>query len=150
MANSCRSVRWAFPTWTAREIHAALNEKALSGTTVAVLRRVGRLLGERGGTVTDDDPFMQVEREQSRRAGVQVGVERGTQIGVAKGIDIGIAKGRLELVAEALAARDIATSERLDAFADVVGWMPVRDLMRLALACRDEAEFLRRIESPTA
>ena len=136
----------AFPTWTAREIHAALNEKALSASTVAALRRVGRLLGERGGTVTDDDPLMQVEREQSRRAGVQEGVERGTEIGVAKGIEIGVAKVRLELVAEALAARDIATSEKLDAFADVVGRMPVRDLMRLALVCRDEADFLRRIE----
>ena len=128
----------AFPTWTAREIHAALNEKILSASTVAVLRRVGRHLGERGGTVTDDDPFMRVEREQSRREGVGEGVE--------KGIEIGVERGRLEMLSATLAARNIVTSEMLDARANVVARIPVRDLMRAALACRDEADFLRRIE----
>ena len=132
----------AFPTWTAREIHAALNEPALTGSTVVVLRRVGRLLGERGGTVTDDDPFMRVELEQSRREGVERGVEKG----VEKGIEVGVERGRLEMLSETLAARDIVTSEMLDARANVVARIPVRDLMRAALACRDEADFLRRIE----
>ena len=112
----------AFPTWTAREIHAALNEKALSASTVGVLRRVGRLLGERGGTATDDDPFMRVEREQSRR------------------------EARLEMLRETLATRSITTSEELEVHADVVARTSVRDLTRAALACRDEADFLRRIE----
>ncbi|MDE0190036.1 MAG: hypothetical protein OXQ90_01660 [Gammaproteobacteria bacterium] len=116
----------AFPTWTAREIHAALNEKALSTSTVGVRRRVGRVLGERGGTRTDDDPFMRVEREQSRREGVE--------------------RGRLQILRETLAARDITTSEELEAHADVVARTSVRDLTRAALACRDEADFLRRIE----
>ena len=119
----------AFPTWTAREIHAALNETVLSESTVAVLRRVGRLLGERGGTVTDDDPFMRLEREQSRHEGVAAGV----------------GKGRLEMLSETLAERNIATSEKLDVYADVVARVPGRDLMRAALACSDEADFLRRI-----
>ena len=129
----------AFPTWTADEIHAALNEATLSESTVAVLRRVGRLLGERGGTVTDDDPFMRVEREQSRREGVRVGIE--------KGIEKGIERARLEMLTETLVARHIATSGKLDACANVVARIPERDLMRAALACRDEADFLRRIEA---
>ena len=124
----------AFPTWTVREIHAALNEPALSGSTVAALRRVGRLLGEQCGTVTDDDPFMRVEREQSRREGVEDGVR----------------KARLEMVSATLAARAIATSGMLDAYANVVARIPVRDLMRSALACRDEADFLRRIDHASA
>ena len=119
----------AFPTWTASEIHAALNEKALSASTVDVLRRVGRLLGERGGTATDDDLLMRIERERSRR----------------EGIEQGIAKGRLEMLTETLAARRIATTERLDAYADVLAGIPVRDLLSAARGCADEADFLRRI-----
>ena len=119
----------AFATWTAREIHDALNETALSESTVAALRRVGRLLGERGGTVTDDDPFMRLAREQSRH----------------EGLEAGVGKGRLETVIETLAERNIATSENLDGYADFVARIPVRIVMRAALACSDEADFLRRI-----
>ena len=119
----------AFPTWTADEIHAALNEDALSDSTVAVLRRVGRVLGEQGGTGTDDDPFMRVEREQSRREGVE--------------------RARLQMLAETLAARDIATSKRLGEHAGAIATVPGPALMRAALACRDEADFLRRIETAT-
>ncbi len=115
----------AFPTWTADEIHAALNEDALSDSTVAVLRRVGRALGEQGGTGTDDDPFMRIEREQSRREGVEM--------------------ARLQMLAEALAARDIAMSKRLVEHADAIARVPGPVLMRAALACRDETDFLRRI-----
>ena len=123
----------AFPTWTADEIHAALNEDALSASTVAVLRRVGRALGEQGGTSTDDDPFMRVEREQSRREGVERGIE----------------KARLQMLAEALAARDIAMSKRLVEHAAAIATAPGPVLMRAALDCRDEADFLRRIEVAT-
>ena len=107
----------AFPTWTADEIHAALNEEVLSASTVAVLRRVGRALGEQGGTSTDDDPFMRVEREHTR----------------------------YEMLAETLAARGIATSQRLEEHVGSIVTVPVAVLMRAALACRDEADFLRRI-----
>ena len=123
----------AFPTWTAEEIHAALNEDTLSDSTVAVLRRVGRVLGEQGGTGTDDDPFMRVEREQSRREGVERGIE----------------KARLGMLAETLAARGIGTSKRLEEHAGAIATVAVPVLMRAALACRDEADFLRRIETAT-
>ena len=131
----------AFPTWTADEIHAALNEPILSASTVAVLRRVGRALGEQGGTSTDDDPFMKVEREQSRREGIERGIERE--------IERGIEKSRLDLLDETLAARDIATSQHLEEHAGSIVRVPVPVLMRAALACRDEADFLRRIEAAT-
>ena len=107
----------AFPTWTADEIHTALNEPILSASTVAVLRRVGRALGEQGGTSTDDDPFMRVERQQSR----------------------------YEMLAETLASRGIATSQDLEEHADSIVTVPAPVLMRAALTCRDEADFLRRI-----
>ena len=113
----------AFPTWTATEIHAALNEDALTASTVDVLRRIGRRLGEAGGTSTDDDPLMRIERERMRR------------------------EGRLEMLAETLAARGIETSGRLVAAAGAMERVPVRDLMRAGLACRDEADFLRRLEA---
>ena len=127
----------AFPTWTADEIHSALNEPILSESTVAVLRRVGRALGEQGGTSTDDDPFMKVEREQSRREGIEEGIGRGVD------------KDRLEMLAEALAARDIAISQRLEKHGGAIVAVPVRTLMRAALACRDETDFLHRIEAAT-
>ena len=125
----------AFPTWTADEIHAALNEPTLSESTVVVLRRVGRALGEEGGTSPDDDPFMKVELEQSRRHGIEKGIARGVE------------KGRLEMLAEALAARGIATSKRLEEHPELIVALPVPALMRAALACRDETDFLRRIEA---
>ncbi|MDE0662161.1 MAG: hypothetical protein OXI79_21215 [Gammaproteobacteria bacterium] len=136
----------AFPTWTATEIHAAINERALSAPTVGVLRRVGRLLGERGGTVTDDDLFMRVEREQSRREGVEEGIETGIETGIERGV----AKGRFEMLTETLATRDIAISKKLAASATLVAATPVRDLIGAALVCRDEADFLRRIGSAPA
>ena len=127
----------AFPTWTADEIHAALNEDALSASTVAVLRRVGRALGEQGGTGPDDDPLMRIERERSRREGLREGVEKGVE------------GARLDMLAEALAARDIGTSKRLEEHAGAIVTLPVRTLMRAALACRDEADFLRLIGAAT-
>ncbi|MYJ74294.1 MAG: hypothetical protein F4089_03970 [Gammaproteobacteria bacterium] len=123
----------AFPTWTAEEIHAALNEDVLSASTVAVLRWVGRALGEQGGTGTDDDPFMRVEREQSRREGAEQGAETT----------------RLEMLTVALATRDIAMSKRLEEHAGLIVAVPISALMRAALACRDGADFLRRIEAAT-
>ena len=59
----------AFPGWTAVEIHEALNELMLTERTVAVLERVGTVLGEREGTGPDDDPLLRSHRRQ--------GFERG-------------------------------------------------------------------------
>ena len=117
----------AFPTWSATEIHAALNEDApLTASTVDVLRRIGQRLGEQGGTSADDDPLLRIERERSRR------------------------ESRLEMLTETLAARGIATSDRLVSSGGVIASVPGRVLMRAALACRDEADFLRRLEAAAA
>ena len=56
----------AFPGWTAREIHVALNERSLSAATAAVLDRVGRALGERDGTAPDDSPWLRRHRDEGR------------------------------------------------------------------------------------
>ncbi len=56
----------AFPGWTAGEIHAALDEPVPSAATIAVLERVGAVLGAREGTGPDDDPLMRSQRQQAR------------------------------------------------------------------------------------
>ena len=61
----------AFPAWKAAEIHQALNEDEMSVETMAVLRRIGRALGEREGTSPRDEPFLRREREQSRVEGMR-------------------------------------------------------------------------------
>ena len=66
----------AFPTWTTRQIHAALNESRLSPLTLADLTRVGRRLGGRDGTTPDDDLQLGRHRRQARDAGLAEGVAR--------------------------------------------------------------------------
>ena len=58
----------AFPTWTAAQIHASLNEPRLGPRTLADLTRVGRRLGESEGTTPDDDPQLGRHRRQARAA----------------------------------------------------------------------------------
>ena len=60
-----------FPAWQAAEIHRALNEDEMSVETMAVLRRIGRALGEREGTSQDDALLLREEREQSRTEGMR-------------------------------------------------------------------------------
>ena len=58
----------ALPGWTASEIHAALNEPALSEATSAVLERVARALGAAAGTGPDDVYGRRTRREARGRA----------------------------------------------------------------------------------
>ena len=115
----------AFSGWSAAEIHRALNEDALSGETVDILRRVGRAMGEESGTGPDDDPFLSAERRQSRVAGR--------------------AEGARQAVIEILDMRNVRRSAtftaRFAAFAD----LRVPALTRAAFECRDEDDFLRRL-----
>ena len=67
----------ALPTWSARQIHAALNEPYASAITVGTLRRVGEAMGRLAGTDPDNDPFLGAERSISRRAGWREGREEG-------------------------------------------------------------------------
>ena len=67
----------AFPTWTTRQIHAALNETRLSPRTLADLTRVGRRLGRQEGTTPDDDPQLGRHRRQARDDGRAHGLAEG-------------------------------------------------------------------------
>ena len=59
----------AFPGWRAVDIHAALNEFALSERSLALVEGMGRLLGAHDGTGPDDDPMLRSLREESRAEG---------------------------------------------------------------------------------
>ena len=67
----------AFPGWTAGEIHAALDEPVPSAEMIAVLERVGAVLGGREGTGPDDDPLLRSQRRQAREQGIEQGNQRG-------------------------------------------------------------------------
>ena len=115
----------AFPGWTAAEIHRALNEPELSEATAAALRRVAGALGAAAGTGPDDDPFLRAERQAGRAAGrLEAQREAVLQVFSARGLPVSAALPRR--LAE---MNDISTAV----------------LLQAALACRDEADFLRRL-----
>ena len=105
----------AFPGWRAAEIHRALNEATMSQATEAALWRVGRALGDRDGTVPEDDLL-------SRRL-----IGRGL---AATALSILRRRG-IEVSADRIAAAV------RDASADAV--------VEAALTAADEADFLARL-----
>ena len=114
----------ALAGWTAAEIHAALNEAALSDETCAVLERVGRALGAASGTGPDDDPWLGGQRREARAAGR--------------------AEESARMACAILRHRGVAVSERLAA--RIAGEDPDA-LAAAALACRDEADLLARLDA---
>ena len=119
----------AFPGWTAEEIHRALNEPAVSATTVDVLRRVADALAAVAGTGPDDDPLLHRERAEGRAEGR--------------------AEERLDIVRsavrEAFAARALAMTPALRTWLDEVDQAPdPAAIIRLAWECRDADDFVRR------
>ncbi len=126
----------ALPGWTAEEIHAALNEAALSEATRVVLERVGRVLGAVAGTGPDDDPWLGAQRREARAA--------GRAEGHAAGRAEGHAAARVEIVRSILRNRGLNVSERLAA--RLAGEDPDA-LVAAALACRDEADLLARLDA---
>ena len=123
----------AFPGWTAREIHRALNEAEVSGVTTAALRRVGRALGAAEGTGPDDDPLLRAERMNSRAAGRAEGH----------------AEGRVETqrtaVLQVLATRGLRVSASLPRQLATLADVSTAALVQAALECRDERDFLRLV-----
>ena len=113
----------SLPGWTAAEIHAALNEPALSEATCAVLERIGRALGKAAGTGPDDDVWLGAQRREARAEG---NVE-----------------GCVKIVRAILRNRGLAVSERLAV--RLAGEDP-EVLAAAALICRDEADLLNRLE----
>ncbi len=73
----------AFPGWRAEEVHAALDETAISEQTLAVLKRVGLALGAREGTEPEDDPLFRWRFEQGRQQGMELGIRQGVEQGLA-------------------------------------------------------------------
>ena len=119
----------AFPGWTTEEIHRALNEPAVSATTVDVLRRVADALAAVAGTGPDDDPLLHRERAESRAEGR--------------------AEERLDIVRsavpEAFAARALAITPALRTWLEEVDQAPdAAAIIRLAWECREADDFVRR------
>ena len=125
----------ALPGWTAEEIHRALNEVTLSENTAQVLHRVGTVMGAAQGTGPDDDPFLRRQRRESHAAGYTEGQ--------ANGLDEGRKEGMRAAVLQVFESRGIPVSvsfsERLAELEEV----STSALVRAAVECRDEADFLR-------
>ena len=115
----------AFPGWHVKEIHTALNEIERSGWTLAVLERVGRILGERDGTGPDDDPMLRSLRDESREEGE--------------------ARGRAKMAREFLRARGIPCSENLSA--GIPDGLPDSVVAAAAAACDSERDFHARLRA---
>ena len=113
----------AFPGWTTREIHRGLNEHTMSKETAAAVRRVGRALGSAEGTSPDEHPYVSEERRESR------------------------AESRAEMlhsiVAQTLITRGVSVPPALAEQLAEVGDDAAEAVMKAALTCRDEADFLR-------
>ena len=109
----------AFPGWTAAEIHGALNEPELSDATMAVLGRIGRALGAPLGTGPDHDPLLRAERRETR------------------------GETQRDAVLQVLLARGLPVSAAFPLHLAELQPVSTAVLMRAALECRDEEEFLR-------
>lgn len=134
----------AFPTWSAREIHASLNEPWTSSITVASLRRVGEAMGRLTGTRPEDDPFVAAERRIGRREGLREGEAAGFEVGRREGREA-LFRERLATVERLLTARDIPVAGQLSECADRIAALPNEAVLDAALQSRDLADFLRRL-----
>ena len=114
-----RAASRAFPGWTAKEIHRALNEQPVSRETLNVLRRVGRTLGESEGTGPDDDPWLAAERAEV------------------------LASSRAGMVAAILEARGVPASPELAKRLAGLAGVSDAELVEAANACASEEELLR-------
>ncbi|MDE0420190.1 MAG: Uma2 family endonuclease [Gammaproteobacteria bacterium] len=115
----------AFPTLTAVEIHAALNEPSTSAATVETVRRVGDIMGRRTGTGPEDDPFLGVERRLSRREGRQ--------------------DERMSMLEGLLETRGIDVTPRFHAEAHRIAALPRDTVLRAALESTSLDDFLGRL-----
>lgn len=131
----------AFPSWTAEEIHAAMNEVVPSAETCAVLERVGLVLGARQGTGPDDDPLMR----SLRRQGFEHGRAEGRSQGLAEGRMRGKDEARAEMARQILLSRGIEVSVEFSAALPLLGDLSEQAVVAAALACASEADFLMRL-----
>ena len=125
----------AFPSWTAQEIHRALNEREVSYVTMTALRRVGRTLGAAVGTGPDDDPLLREERLQSRA--------EGRAEGHAEGRTEALVETQRDAVLQVLKLRGLPVSAAFPRRLAELRAASTAALVQAALECRDEADFLR-------
>ena len=125
----------AFPGWRADEIHAAVNEPAMTDGASAILRRVGAALGKRDGTGPDDDPLLRAHRRESRA--------EGRVEGRTEGIGEGRLGERVEVVRETLRARRVALSPGFpsESCLAALAEASTADILSASQACRDDADF---------
>ena len=136
----------AFPGWTAEEIHAALNEPEPSARTIAVLERVGTVLGEREGTGPDDDPLLRAHRRRGFERGVERGFERGVERGMERGIEHGRAEGERALLCRQAALKfDEDTARRLAVLLERAGPDRFERAAIGIIECRTSGELLARV-----
>ena len=130
----------AFPGWTAAEIHTALNEPRLSKATLAVLERLGAVLGEREGTGPDDDPLLRSQRAEARAEGRQEGRTEARQEAHAREL-----ASRARLVRQLAVSRGVRVGERFPM--DVPGFeeADVAVVADAALRCSNAADFTARL-----
>ena len=125
----------AFPGWKAEEIHRALTEEPLSEEGRRALERVALAMGAREGTRPEDDPFTRSVSLKAR----------------ASGRAEGHAQGRLDAVVAMLRARGIEVAwVCAEEGRELLAGLPIEPLTAAALACRDEADFRRRIREAAA
>ena len=103
------------------------------------LERVAQAMGAREGTRPEDDP---ITRSISRRA-----EERGRSGGYAEGRREGHREANAANVLAVLGARGIEVNSDLAEDRNLFGALPVDALMAAAVACRDEADFRRRVRN---
>ena len=155
----------AFPTLTAREIHAAVNEPRSSAATMAAVHRVGEFMGRRTGTGPDDDPLLGRQRRLSRLSGRREGKAEGLAEGKAEGLAEGKAEGlaegkaqglaagkdegrrdeRMSMIEELLVTRGIRVTRELRAEGDRIEALPRAALIRAATESTDLDDFLARL-----
>ena len=119
----------AFPGWRAGEIYLALIEGPLSPRARPALERVARAMGAREGTRPEDDPITRTIVRQAEARGHEEGRRQATAAGVLA----------------VLRARGIEATPSLAEDRALFGSVPGDALMVAAVACRDEADFRRRV-----
>ena len=137
----------AFPTWSAHEIHTALNEPWTSTMTMAIVRRVGETMGRLVGTGPEDDPLLATERLAGRREGEVSGIEAGRRMGREEGRREALLEERLSTLEGLLTARNIPVRGRLNDEAGRIAAMPREAMLKAGLECTDLDDFLRCLHS---
>ena len=129
----------AIPGWKAEEIHRALTEEPMSDEARRALVRVALAMGRREDTEPEHHPLT---RSLSSRARA-----KGRAEGWVEGRVEGRVEGTHAAVMQVLRSRGVSVSASLAERSAEVGHVPHDVLVNAALACRDEADFLRRIRA---